>query len=40
MKCGFCAKRISKFIVLVQGKDIHICQTCNNRWQLSVKADA
>ena len=40
MKCGFCAKRISKFIVSIQGKDIHICQICNQRWQLQVKEGA
>jgi hypothetical protein len=40
MKCDFCAKRIGRFIAIIQGKETHICQTCNQRWQLHTKAGA
>lgn len=38
MNCDFCAKRIGEFIVIIQNKQVHICQTCNKKWQLDVKA--
>jgi ribosome-binding protein aMBF1 (putative translation factor) len=40
MNCDFCLKRVAQFIVLVQNKEINICQSCNKRWQLSAKAVA
>jgi hypothetical protein len=40
MECGFCAKRFGKFVAIIQGKEITICSTCNQRWQLDVKAVA
>jgi len=40
MNCDFCSKRVAKFIVLVQNKETNICQFCNKRWQLTIKAVA
>ena len=40
MECGFCAKRIGKFIAVIKGEEVHICQVCNKRWQLDVKVVA
>lgn len=40
IECGICAKRVANLMVTIQGKEIFICKTCNQKWQLNVKAVA